>query len=112
MSRLPLRFVVAAGVVVVVTSACATPFTKVSATAIQRAAFDLDCPATSLQATQLGDTTHLGATPQNPGIQRNVVGVTGCQKKAAYVVDCNLGQCNAQLNADVKPAGEPAKPQP
>ena len=112
MSRLPSRFALAAAVTVVVTSGCATPFAKVSATAVQRAAFDLDCPAESLSATQLGDTTHIGLTPQNPGIERAVIGVTGCAKKAAYVVDCNVGQCNAQLNADVKPATEPAKAHP
>jgi hypothetical protein len=112
MSRSLFRCAFAISCTVVVTSACATPFAKVSATAVQRAAFDLDCPATSLQATQLGDTTHIGLTAQNPGIERAVIGVTGCAKKAAYVVDCNLGQCNAQLNADVKPASEPGKTQP
>ena len=100
---LPSFFVLALGVV-----SCATSPEKVSSTAIARAAFDLSCPASSLQATPLGDTTHVGVTPQSPGVERTVVGVTGCEQRAVYVVECVTGACNAILNADTTPAPAPA----
>jgi|GEM_PF-1993964 hypothetical protein len=100
---LPSFLVVCVGLV-----SCATSPEKVSNTAIARAAFDLSCPASSLQATPIGDTTHVGVTPQSPGVERTVVGVTGCEQKAVYVVECVTGACNAILNADTTPAPAPA----
>lgn len=95
-------------VVVVVAAGCATSPEKVSHTAIARAAFDLSCPASSLQATPIGDTTRVGVTPQSPGVERTVVGVTGCEQKAVYVVECVTGACNAILNADTTQAPAPS----
>jgi len=83
---------------------CATPMPKVTGTAAERAAFDLGCTAADLVATPIGDTIRVGATPQSPGVERTVVGVTGCGQKAVYVVECVAGACNAVLNADTKPA--------
>lgn len=72
-------------------------------TALQRAAFDLSCPAESLSATQLGDTTRVGASQHSYGAERTVIGVTGCNQKAVYVVECGQANtCNAQLNADTR----------
>lgn len=71
--------------------------------ASRRAAFDFDCPEKSLVATPLGDTTTIGRTPRHPGLERTMVGVTGCGQKAAYLVECSPSDvCNAMLNADVK----------
>lgn len=82
---------------------CATPMETIRARAIERAAFDLGCPAESLTTVKLGDTTRIGASPETAGVERTVVGVSGCSKKAVYVVECTVGSCNAQLNADTKP---------
>jgi hypothetical protein len=92
--------------VLVAASGCATPFETVRARAVERASFDLGCPADSLSATKIGDTTRIGATPRDPGVERTVVGIIGCKQKAVYVVDCVIGSCNAQLNADTKPADQ------
>jgi hypothetical protein len=92
-------------------SGCATSMAKITQTATTRAAFDFECPEASLQAGAIGDTTLIGATPQSPGVERTVVGVTGCDRKAVYVVDCVTGACNATLNADVAPAAA-ASPAP
>lgn len=92
-------------------AACVTAPETIRRTAVQRAAFDLSCPAGSLQATQLGDTTHLGRTASTYGVERTVVGVTGCQQKAVYVVECGQpDNCNAVLNADTKPSAPPRSP--
>ncbi len=78
-------------------------------TAIERAAFDLSCPAGSLTASQLGSTTAVGRTEHSYGAERSVVGVTGCGQKAVYVVECGKQNvCNALLNADTKPDVAPA----
>lgn len=99
-------------VVVIALTSCSSSLETIRRTAVQRAAFDLGCPAESLSASPLGDTTHLGRTPQTYGVERTVVGVTGCQQKAVYVVDCDKpDNCNAQLNADTRPAG-PQGPTP
>lgn len=101
------RLVTLVGFIAVV-SGCATPMAKITQTATTRAAFDFECPEASLQAGAIGDTTRIGATPQSPGVERTVVGVTGCDRKAVYVVDCVTGACNATLNADVAPSPSPA----
>jgi hypothetical protein len=102
------------GVVLALLSAiaCATSPAKVSSTAIDRAAFDLSCPSSSLQATPIGDTTRVGVTPQSPGVERTVVGVSGCDQKAVYVVECVAGACNAILNAEPSSSSPPAPPAP
>jgi hypothetical protein len=88
---------------------CASSPEIIRRTAVQRAAFDLSCPAESLQATQLGDTTHLGRSSANYGVERTVVGVIGCQQKAVYVVECGQpNTCNAVLNAGTKPSSPPS----
>jgi hypothetical protein len=92
--------------VLIAASGCATPFETVRARAVERASFDLGCPADQLSATKIGDTTRIGATPRDPGVERTVVGVIGCKQKAVYVVDCVIGSCNAQLNADTKLADQ------
>lgn len=94
----------AAVVLLPVVTGCATPFPKVRATALERAAFDLGCPSESMTATRIGDTTRVGATPKSPGVERTVVGVTGCSQKAVYLVECVVDSCNALLNADTQPA--------
>lgn len=94
---------------VVLAIGCATPFAKVRATAIERAAFDLGCPGASLSATPIGETIRVGVTPHSPGVERTVVGVTGCAQKAVYLVECVTGACNALLNADTQPAPPPAR---
>lgn len=85
--------------------ACTASQQQMRSTAADRAAFDLDCPADQITAQQLGDTVIIGRTPENPGLQRTVFGVSGCDQKAVYVVECVGGSsCNAILNADTKPA--------
>jgi hypothetical protein len=88
-------------------SACAASPAQIADAARVRAAFDLGCPAASLATTPLGDTNVIGRTPQSPGLERSVVGVTGCGKKAVYVVECVSAAgstCNAILNADAQRA--------
>ncbi len=77
---------------------------QVRRTALTRAAFDLGCPEAQLNATQLGDRTVVGRSTQTAGVERTVVGVTGCDKKSVYVVECVYSDCNALMNADEKPA--------
>lgn len=103
--RAPL--VATAAVLLPLVTGCLTPYTKVRATALERAAFDLGCPSESLTATRIGDTTRVGATPQSPGVERSVIGVTGCSQKAVYVVECVTDACNAVLNADTQAAPPP-----
>lgn len=91
---------------------CATSPAQVSSTAIDRAAFDLSCPSSSLQATPIGDTTRVGVTPQSPGVERTVVGVSGCEQKAVYIVECVAGACNAILNAEPAPTSPSPPPAP
>jgi hypothetical protein len=83
---------------------CLASRAQIDHTALTRAAFDLDCPRAELTPTPLGDSNLIGATPQSAGLQRSVVGVTGCGKKAVYVVECVHDSCNALLNADEKKA--------
>jgi hypothetical protein len=87
--------------------ACAASRAQIADAALTRAAFDLGCAKAELSATPLGDTNVIGRTPQSPGLERSVVGVIGCGKKAVYVVECVTAggsTCNALLNADEKPA--------
>jgi hypothetical protein len=65
----------------------------------RRAAFDMDCPAESLELTELSECSY---------------GVRGCGKKAAYVVKPGsandqlcvcAGPCDAVLNLDVTSDG-------
>lgn len=83
---------------------CVAPQQQLRDTTSERAAFDLDCPAAQLSVTQLGDTVIIGRTTESAGLERTVYGVTGCGKKAVYVVECvsNVfaSRCNAVLNAD------------
>lgn len=88
-------------------SGCAASLAQITDAALTRAAFDMGCPKTDLQATPLGDTNLIGRTAQSAGLERSVVGVTGCGKKSVYVVECvsaGRSTCNAMLNADAKPA--------
>ena len=96
--KLSLLLVLAAG--------CATSQEVIRATAAERAAFDLDCPAAQITSAPLGDTLRIGMTAQAPGVERSVIGVKGCNKKAVYVVECVTGKCNAQLNANTQSTGE------
>lgn len=83
---------------------CSSSAQAIRRTALERAAFDLSCPAESLDASQLGSTTRLGASQYSYGVERTVMGVSGCGQKAVYVVECGRADvCNAQLNADAKP---------
>ena len=66
----------------------------------RRAAFDLDCPQSALQTTQLGGETY---------------GVKGCGRRATYVSMCN-GQpghydtkCQWVMNTDTQRPAEPSK---
>jgi hypothetical protein len=68
-----------------------------------RAAFDLDCTAEQLDAAQLGDLMRY-----DDGTTEVVYGVRGCDQKAAYLVRCRLGECQALLNADTEKT-EPEK---
>lgn len=94
--------------------ACATSQTQLRTTAVERAAFDLECPAEQLKVTQLGDTITIGRTTATPGLERTVFGVSGCGTKGVYVVECVAGlgdsQCNAVLNADVEPRAKASAP--
>lgn len=104
----------ALGLVITATLACTASREQTRGTAVERAAFDLGCPAEQLSATQLGDTVVIGRSQQTAGVERTVLGVSGCGKKAVYVVECVTGigesRCNAIMNADEKPAAahEPA----
>ena len=88
--------------------ACTASREQLTATVAERASFDLDCPRNQIEATQLGDTVVIGRTTDTPGLERSVVGASGCGKKSVYVVECVSGigesRCNAQLNADTAPA--------
>ncbi len=96
-----------------VLASCRSSLETIRRTAVQRAAFDLGCPAESLVTAQLGETTHLGRSQAQYGVERTVIGVTGCQQKSVYVVECGAPDvCNAQLNADTKPAGPPTATPP
>ncbi|MBX5481747.1 MAG: hypothetical protein IRZ16_07885 [Myxococcaceae bacterium] len=82
---------------------CTSSIQTIRKTALNRAAFDLNCPESSLTATQLGDTTHVGRSKYSYGAERTVIGVQGCGQKAVYVVECSQPDvCNAQLNADTQ----------
>lgn len=86
---------------------CVASRAQIADAALTRAAFDLSCAKAELSATPLGDTNVIGRTSQSPGLERSVVGVTGCGKKAVYVVECvstGSSTCNAMLNADERPA--------
>ncbi len=87
---------------------CTASDAYVRSTALERAAFDLDCPKEQLTATPLGDTVVMGRTPASPGVERTVLGVSGCDTKGVYVVECAPSgfrtSCNALLNADVERA--------
>lgn len=81
--------------------ACATPMAKLQSTVVERAAFDLNCPAASLDAKQLGDQVVIGRTVDTPGVERTVFGVSGCGTRATYVVECAAPSgCQALMNSD------------
>lgn len=87
-------------------TACTVSQKHVRAAALERASFDLDCPEESITTKRLGETNVIGRTPQDVGLERTVIGATGCGQKAVYVVECvgGLGSpsCNAILNADTR----------
>lgn len=63
---------------------------------IERAAFDLQCDRARLQAVELGNA--------------NVYGVTGCGKRATYVVDCSDGYANSCKSILNSPSGSSSVP--
>lgn len=97
-------------VAVALSLACVSSQQSIRQTALSRASFDLNCPETSLEATQLGSTTHVGRSQHSYGAERTVIGVRGCDQKAVYVVECSQADvCNAYLNADTKNDSETAR---
>ena len=87
-------------------TACATPLAKLQQTVVERATFDLSCPAASLDAKQQGDQVVIGRTVNTPGVERTVFGVSGCGTRATYVVECAApSACQALMNSDQQRGG-------
>ena len=91
--------------------ACTASQKQVRAAAVERASFDLDCPEDSITTKKLGETNVIGRTTVDPGVERTIIGASGCGQKAVYVVECvgARGTCNAILNADTRPDGSSSK---
>jgi len=82
---------------------------------LERAAFELECPAERLVVTPLGD-----GAPAAFFTEDRTVGVSGCDRKAVYVARCSYRtldgvdvvgmSCVALLNSDERREKEEAPP--